>query len=264
MFARIVTLALTVFIAHGATAHEYWLEASDYTVSSGEDVQIGVFIGQKFKGNEYPYNAAQHQRFMLIDSAGLQDLGGELGDKPAITVTPRNPGLNIFADISSTQKLIYDDPETFLSFLEHVGLQWVMEQHNARGLPASGFGEGYTRFVKSLVSVDGGAGNDVRLGMMYEIVALSNPYTDNMANGLPVRVFFEGRPLANTQIEIFRKGEEETQTVRTNSSGTAMIPVTSGLYMINTVHMVTPPAADIEITGAVWHSLWASMTFEIP
>lgn len=264
MFGRIVTLALAVFIGTSATAHEYWLEARDYTVSNNTEIQIGVFIGQKFKANEYPYNSTQHQRFMLIDSAGLLDIDGELGDIPAISFTARNPGLNIFTNISTTQKIVYDDPEIFVSFLNHVGLQWVLDEHEARGLPESGFGEGYTRYVKSLVAVDGGAGQDVQLGMKYEIVALANPYTDNMPNGLPVRVFFEGRPHANAQIEIFRKGIEESQTVRTNAQGTAMIPVTSGVYMINTVHMVIPPEADMERTGTVWHSLWASMTFEIP
>lgn len=263
MFCRIVTLALAVFISTSVAAHEYWLEARDYTVSSTDEVEIGVFVGQDFKGNEYPFNADQHQRFVVIDSEGMRDIAGELGDKPAITITPQNPGLHIFANISTTQKLVYDEAETFQNFTEHAGLQWVREQHIERGLPDSGFAEGYTRFVKSLVAVEGGAGNDRRLGMMLEILALSNPYTDDLTNGLPVRVYFEGRPLASVQIEIFHKGTEETQKVWTNSQGTAMIPVTSGEYMINAVHMVIPPEADMENTGTVWHSLWSSMTFEI-
>lgn len=49
----------------------------------------------------------------------------------------------------------------------------------------------------------------------------------------------------------------------TDETGLAFIPIIGGdIYMINAVHMIIPSDDDIERTGAVWHSLWASMTFE--
>jgi len=143
----------------------------------------------------------------------------------------------------------------------------VLQKHTARGLPAFGFGEGYTRFAKSLIAVGEGIGRDSRTGMPLELVALQNPYTDDMANGLPVRLFFETGGISGVQIDIFRRpagGSEVIKThVVTDATGLAVIPIASGdIYMINAVHMIIPSDEDIARTGAVWHSLWASMTFK--
>ena len=112
-----------------------------------------------------------------------------------------------------------------------------------------------------------GAGQDSATGMPYELVALKNPYTDDISPGLPVRLFWQGAGLPDIQVDIFRRpkdgGEVEKTHVKTDETGLALIPVNAGdIYMIDAVHMIIPAAADIERTGAVWHSLWASMTFE--
>ncbi len=264
MFRLPVTTALFLLISFPVLAHEYWLEADNYTPTMDQDMQVRIFVGQKFKGNEYPFNPTQHIRYGIVDSAGYRDYEGVVGDKPSLSAQPLNSGLNVIVNISNTQILKYDEWEKFESFVTHAGLDGVLEAHRARGLPETGFGEGYTRFVKSLIGVDGGAGSDVQIGMQLEIVVLANPYTDDLSRGLPVRVLHRGVPLPNAQIEIFRKGIEETELVRTNRNGLVMIPVESGVYMLNTVKMVIPPEDDQERTGAVWHSLWASTTFEVP
>ncbi|MHA1128985.1 MAG: DUF4198 domain-containing protein, partial [Alphaproteobacteria bacterium] len=130
------------------------------------------------------------------------------------------------------------------------------------------FKEGYTRFAKSLIAVGDGAGHDIATGMPLELVALANPYTDDMPTGLPVRLLFNSQGLPRIKVKIFHRLPDgvtvENSYVHTNTSGLAVIPVDGkGVYMINAVHMIPTTEDEFERTEAVWHSLWASMTFEI-
>lgn len=250
-----------------AYAHEFWLEPLDFTLDSGQELQVQTHVGQDFKGDTYAYNPNQFHDFSISDSLGKSAVEGRIGDMPAVQKTPDNDGLVVLNLFSTTQRLTYKDDGNFESFIESKGLDWVMERHAERGLPVFGFSEGYTRFAKALVAVNGGAGKDQLTGMPMEILALANPYTDDLSEGLPIVLYLNNRVLSNIQVDIFRKsidgGDASKIHVTTDARGRAIIPVSDGgVFMINAVHMIKPSDADIERTDTVWHSLWASMTFE--
>lgn len=254
-------------LASPVTAHEFWLDVLDYTLETGQKLQVDIRVGQDFKGNKYSFNPNQFYDFSATDSRGKNPIEGRIGDQPAVAMTPANEGLLVLNHFSTTQLLTYKDDGKFESFIRNKGLDWVLEDHAARGLPIYGFGEGYTRFAKALIAVGDGIGSDVRTGMPFELIALQNPYTDDLSNGLPVRLFWGAEAIAGIQIDIFRRPADGSEVVKTHvitdETGLALIPVIDGdTYMINAVHMIVPSDADIERTGAVWHSLWASMTFE--
>lgn len=249
-------------------AHEFWLDAIDYTVEAGHDLQVEIKVGQDFKGNTYSFNPNLFYDFSVTDSSGKHPIEGRIGDSPAVSMVPANSGLLVLNHFSTSQLLTYKDDGKFEDFVESKGLDWVLDAHAERGLPKFGFGEGYTRFAKSLIAVGDGAGRDGLTGMPIELVALKNPYTDDLSEGFPVRLMWENAGLANIQVDIFRRpkdgGDVQKTHVRTDESGLAIIPVVLGdIYLIDAVHMIIPAEADIERTGAVWHSLWASMTFEV-
>ena len=51
----------------------------------------------------------------------------------------------------------------------------------------------------------------------------------------------------------------------TDSEGRVTVPVKSGhRYMLDAVVLREPSANLAEATGAVWESLWANLTFEVP
>ena len=267
--SQIFTVFLLGFltVARAATAHEFWLDAVDYTLDVGQELQVDIRVGQDFKGNKYSFNPNLFYDFSATDRDGKTPIDGRIGDQPAVAMKPVNEGLLVLNHFSTAQLLTYDDDGKFESFIRNTGLDWVLEEHVARGLPAFGFGEGYTRFAKSLIAVGEGGGRDAHTGMPFELVALQNPYTDDTTNGLPVRLFWGAGGLANIQIDIFQRPADGSEVVKTHvvtdETGLAFIPVTSGdIYMINAVHMIIPTDEEIERTTAVWHSLWASMTFE--
>ena len=64
--------------------------------------------------------------------------------------------------------------------------------------------ETYRRYAKSLVAVGDGKGSDRDVGLDTEIIALANPYTDDVSGGLPVLVTLYGEPRKDAQVETYR------------------------------------------------------------
>ena len=251
----------------GAGAHEFWIEPLDYRIGAGDALVAHLRVGSDYKGNALSYFPTQFRNFDWSDATGTTPIPGRIGDRPAVDFVPESGGLIILSHVSTDAKLTWRERERFDHFVLAHDMGWVLESHAERGLPEVGFSEAYTRYVKSLVSVGDGAGQDRRIGLLIELVALANPYTDDISAGLPVSLVFQDAPLPDTKIDLFYRsptGEVSRADVTTDAQGLALMPnLGAGEYMINVVHMVIPLQAETERTGAVWHSLWASLTYEI-
>lgn len=93
---------------------------------------------------------------------------------------------------------------------------------------------------------------------------IENPATPATGAQLNFTLLWEGKPLADTQVALFRKGEDGdagTRTLtRTDASGRAGFTIpASGIYMAAGVHMIEAPAD----RNADWQSYWASLTFAV-
>ena len=247
-------------------AHEFWIEPLDFVLDQGEPIAAHNRVGQMLKGDADPYIASTLVRFTLTDAEETRDVEGRLGDRPALKMKPERSGLHIAAYQSTVSVLRYRKPEKFERFAEKEGFPEVLGAHAARGLPEKDFREAYTRFGKSLIAVDDGAGVDRALGMRMEVVALTNPYTES--GPVNVKILFEDAPLSDVQIAIFRRdaaGEVTRETLRTNQKGLATIPRKSAeMTLLSAVHMIEPDTDLAERKDVVWHSLWGSLTYGAP
>ena len=174
----------------------------------------------------------------------------------------------VLAYESTFSTVQYSHLGKFLKFAEHKYLKDAEARHKLRGLPEGRFSEIYTRFCKSLIGVGSAAGQDVETNMETEFVALTNPYTDDLARGFKVQLLYQGRPRINAQIEVFERARDETveiTTLHTNDQGYAMIPVKSQhTYMLDAVILREPDETVAGQNNVVWETLWASMTFYAP
>ncbi len=266
-----VAVASSALLTGPSAAHEFWLSPEDFTLAPGDTLNVDLVVGQRFEGPPAPYIPANFTRFDIV-TGGEGDpspVEGRIGDRPALQMQIDAPGLATVLHVSRDYELEWDDWDAFVAFTEHKDAGWVPQAHVDRGLEAAGgVVEGYSRHAKSILAVGDGAGQDRAYGLETEIVALENPYTGDMDDGLDVRLLYRGEVRADAQVEIFARGADggvAVSTVRTNADGVATVPVSPGeTYLLDAVVMREAASGLVEAFGAQWESLWASLTFAVP
>ena len=267
-----IRLLLTIGLVAAVTtpragAHEFWIDPPDFILGPGEPVVAHLRVGQNFDGFTNVYNPENFRRFEIGNSAGTSPVDGRLGDSPALD-QPVEEGLQVVVHVTKDYRLTYREFAKFEAFVREKDAEWTLDAHRARALPPEDFREAYSRYAKSLVAVGAGQGADKAYGLETELVAGLNPYTDDLAGGLPVTLNYQGAPRQNAQIDVFEKDPDGTvrhATIRTDADGRAIVPVMPGRrYMLDAVVLREPSAELAEREGAVWESLWANLTFAVP
>ena len=267
--SRFLFPVLVACIATTASGHEFWIAPDDFTVAPGEEITGDLITGVEFEPRTtHIYLPSGIRRFEVEGPDGTVPVEGRVGDRPALSATaPDAPGLARIVHVTTDAKLTWKTWEDFEGFVTHKAADGVLERHRERGLPDADFIEVYSRYARSLVAVGDGAGEDAPSGLLTEIVALANPYTDDLSGGLPVRVLYEGAPRPGAQVEIFERapdGAVAISTVTADDDGVAVVPVTPGLvYQLDSV-VIREPSDEAAARNAVWESLWANLTFEVP
>lgn len=247
-------------------AHEFWIEPEAYEVQRGGTMVASLRVGENFSGAAQAFLPRNFDRFDMVCDGALSEVPGRAGDRPALSTEASKDGLCVVIHQTRDHTLTYREWQKFVNFVEHKDFEGVLDSHAARGLPETDFTELYSRYAKSLIAVGGGAGSDSAVGLLTEIVAEANPYTDAMDNGLPIRVLYDGEPRADAQVELFAKspqGAVEVTLHRTDSEGRVTLPVQPGqAYLADAV--VLRPLEPLAEGDPVWESLWASLTFAVP
>jgi hypothetical protein len=261
-------LAAATTPAAPVAAHEFWIEPLDYQVPPDGNLTGHLVNGEAFAGVTYSFLPQRFTRFDLAMADSLAPVEGRLGDKPALNLPAPAEGLAVAAYVSQIDVVRYDEFAAFLRFAAHKDFPDMDARHRAAGHPETGFGEAYSRFAKTLIAVGAGAGADRRLGLETEIVALANPYVDDVTEGLPVQVFSGEDIRADAQVELFEKAPDGTVEItyhRTDAEGVALLPVRPGhSYLVDAV-LLREPAPDLAAArDVVWETLWASLTFAVP
>lgn len=266
-FMRILSFILAL-AASPALAHEFWLEPLDYQIASEGRLEADLVNGQEFTGVKLPYLPQRFVNFVVFAGDQSASVDGRQGDRPALNQAPLAEGLNIAAYQAVNATVNYETLEKFESFVNHKDLGNAIAMHRERGLSEENFGEVYSRYSKTLIGVGDAAGSDRRVGLETELVALTNPYTDDLSDGMQVQLFYREDLRANEQIEVFEKdagGVVAITTYRTNDEGIAIFPVRPGYrYMVDAVVLRVPTQTLQDTTGTVWETLWANLTFAVP
>lgn len=267
-FPPLLLLLFAVIPGTPLTAHEFWIEPLTYRLDPGELLEAHVVNGENFKGPKVPYAPRHFVRFEQVSGERSRPVRGRPGQTPAFRERPLGEGLLILLYTSRPDRADYDTLEEMIAFAEHKDLAGFAERHRARDLPTTQIGEAYTRYAKSLVAVGEGSGQDRHLGLETELVALANPYTDDLEGTFPVKVFFGKTPRPGAQVELFEKAPDGRVSVtrhKADASGVALLPVKPGhAYLADAVVLREPTAALARSHDAVWETLWASLTFRIP
>jgi uncharacterized GH25 family protein len=243
-------------------AHDFWIAPSTFTPALGQRVAVRLRVGEALRGDPVPRDPSLIARFLTAGPAGDAPVPGRAFTDPAGVVAFQQPGLHT---------IVYDgqrypvelDAAKFETYLKEEGLEKISALRAQRGQSAAAVKEVFSRCAKSLIAVagGGGAGWDRVLGQRLELVAEKNPYALAGGGELPVRLLYQGKPLASALVQALQRDRAGAKTARTDRHGRARLALDRpGLWLVKAVHMVPAPR---EI-AADWESFWASLTFEVP
>lgn len=261
-------LFMTFLFPVSAGAHEFWIEPLRFAVAADDRIVANLHVGKYFKGNAQSFIPQKFAEFSVTDSSGKRTVSGRLGDLPALDQPVRHPGLQIIAYRSRPQSATYEDFSKFERFAQREGNLWLIDAHKQRGLSRRNVTEAYTRYAKSLVQAGDAAGSDTAVGFPLELLLDANPYRGDGEGDIEVSLLWQGEGLSSAQISVYQKSggcEARRATVVTDASGHALVPRGSGgRFLLNAVHVMEPSTETLQDINAVWESLWASITFELP
>lgn len=264
-----VYLALTIAalaVTDKATAHEFWIDPQDFTITLDQTLMADLRVGQEFSGAAMSFLPRNFDQFTVINGGAVIEVDGRFGDIPALAMGDLNDGLAIIVHQTTANQITWSEWERFLNFAIHKDLGDVTAMHEARGIGLEDVTEDYIRYAKSLVAVGDPQGDDERVGMRAELVALSNPYTDFNQGGMPMQLWYDDALQPDYQVELFAEDAEGNVTItlhRTDAEGVVLLPVEPGMtYMADAVFLeAVEPSAE---SNAIWVTHWANMTFATP
>lgn len=261
---RLALVALLLAATSGpAAAHDFWVEPDDWTPAPNTLTRVWLKVGDTIPGESYPRTPEHLQRFVLVGPGGESEVEGQVGADPAGIAGFDGVGLYLIG-YQSNETAVELDPAKFESYLRDEGLTKALERHAGRSDGLAMVREAFSRCAKALVRVGDAphTGFDRNLGFTLEIIPEADPYGLEPGGELPVRVLYEGAPLADTQVSARpADGSEHRIVARTDAQGRARLRLDrAGVWLVKSVHILSDPPG----LKAQWESFWASLGFELP
>lgn len=245
---------LTLLLIHSLLAHDLYLMPQKFRPTKGEIILLSTHTGDGFPVSDQPVDPA---RLTAIPAIPL-DSWRMMNKATHATVTVAE-GSQFFA-VSTKPRFLEMEPAKFDDYLKAEGLNAQLALRQQKNEGAAKGREMYAKFAKTYVVA--GAPTPVfakPLGMKIEIVPLADPANLKPGDTLPIEVLYNGKPLANAQVEIASTAKlEPAGRTGTNGRLIVRIPI-AGKFRLHTIAMdrVSQPTHD-------WESNWASLTFEVP
>ncbi len=263
--ARVSILVAALALTAPLSAHDFWIEPSTFRPAVGSVLTVRIVVGQRFRGEPLPRNPALIEKFVLVTDAGESPVAGRPAAEPAGAVRIDRPGLALIA-YRSLDSPVSLEAAKFEDYLRDEGLEAVIAARAKRGDSQKPSRELFSRSAKALVAAggsgSGASGFDRVLGLTLELVPEKNPYGVKAGGELPVRVLYDGKPLAGALVAALPyENPEQKVAQRSDAQGRVTLRLPrEGVWLIKAVHMVPV----VEDPSFDWRSIWASLTFEVP
>lgn len=229
----VVAMALLpVWIGTSAQAHMFWLNASKYAPEASETIWIELGFGHKYPRDEM-MKEGRVDRVYALDPKG-QELPVEQIFPSFYRFTPETKGAY-----------------QIIALLNPGFVSKTADGHklgNKKDFPDAPYCFAFRMSAKTLITV-GGKKMDVseRTQNPLEILALTSPTDLQVGDTLPLKVMFQGKPLAGASLTGVYEGFTDekhhwAQEAETNADGLGQIKLTSkGPWLFTTTHKVSYP-----------------------
>ena len=268
MYWQLCLKIIFLFFPCTLIGHELWVDTTDFRVEKDTEIILNLRNGENFEGFSLGYFDRSVEKLYWRQNGNQFDNTSRQGDIPALKILPIENGLVSVIYVSKPSIIRYQKFKKFKSFAIAKHSQDAIELHLNSGFPEKNFSEIYTRYSKALLGVGGAQGADKVNDLEIELVALQNPYTDDISDGLEILALYKGRPQTFTMLNVFERSNTDAHVnffvVKTDEKGIAKVKVENdNAYLIDNV--ILRPANDklLKDKGVIWESLWAALTFGV-
>jgi len=261
-----------------ASAHEFWLQPSNFRPAAGQEISVDVSVSDVFyPGIHALLTDEDIVKFVAHGPGGQTPVTAKVGNGPigkssVGKITLPTPGLYIleFIDLTRFSQL---EALTFERYLEEKGLDNAIAVRKQQGESDKPGREAWSHFLKTIV-VAGDPGREIRdhaLGLKLEVICDSRLDARRRDDTLSFKILYQGAPLKGALVTASRRtAPKDKLSMRTDANGHVEFKLSPDEWMIDTVHMIAAPndLRATAITGggpqaARWRSFWASLTFEL-
>ena len=264
-----------VLIALGSgvvAAHDLWLVPVQFTAAPGGRVAVMMNTGDTFPTSDAAVKPERTERAALISGEGsfrVTTFRTEATSTVADVIAPSKEGGAIVEVV--LKPIATKQPRaSFDDFVKHEGLDAIAAQLARTPDRRAEERRTYAKYAKTLLRVGSGKGAaklyQKPLGHRLEIVADADPFSLKPGATLPVRLLFDGKPLAGARIVIGSAApvtatQSKMPGVRTDTEGRARLQLdrSGGAHYVHALHMIPATGrSDVE-----WDSFWATLTFGV-
>lgn len=266
-----VALLVGMVLASPADAHDFWLQPQVYWSPADASIPITLQVGHGAERQRSQIRSSRIARVVAFAPDGAtHDM------RPDLQLRGASGDGHLHVESLGTYVVVLETDnrgrsalpaQRFNKYAQDEGLTAALDYRQRTGKMTADAAESYRRVTKAIVQV-GTVGEPSEshitapLGLPLEIVPERNPYAAS-GGDLPVRVFFEGQPLAGALVKLTRLEHDDApvEERRTDSSGRANFSLTqSGTWLLNVVWtkpVTAPSDVDFDTT-------FSSLTFGFP
>jgi hypothetical protein len=253
-------------------AHDFWLQPNVYWLRPDTLIPMTVQVGHGPFRQRSPIQQNRIEHFAAIapdgtpiDLRGSLHLGGNVADAD---LKFRAPGAYVLVLETDNRAQSHLPAIRFNDYLKAEGLMAALAQRERTHRMDADGSENYSRRAKALVQVGlpgAGSQNQVTrpLGLPLEIVPEVSPYTQPRPADLPVRVIYEGRPLAGALLKLTNLAQDAAplETHLTDGAGRATFKMPGGgAWLLNVIWTKALPSA----RETDFETVFSSLSFGFP
>lgn len=253
-------------------AHDFWVQPDDYWVNPKAVVSMTLQVGHGPYRQRSPIALRRITRFMAVLPTGsTTDLRDQLqlGEKTTDGHFQfQSPGTYLLVLETDNRAQSHLPAIRFNDYLQAEGLAPALElRKQTHRMDADG-SENYSRCAKSIVLV--GAPDTTALaqitravGLPLEIVPEQSPFGEPRSGSFPIRVIFEGQPLAGALVKLTNLEHDAApvEVHTTDSAGRAsFVTPNSGTWLLNVLWTkALPDSRDTD-----FETVFSSLSFGFP
>ena len=199
---------LLMGVATSATAHDFWIQPQIFAAPVGKPVPVTIEVGHGSFRQRWSVASDRVVSFTTVGPGGSTDRRADLhldsgtADAELRFATPGTYVIVLTTNHASSNLTAF----RFNDYAKTEGLTPALVARARAGTTEAPGREIYSRRAKALVQIGTASGPQSQvtkpLGLTLEIVPERDPYALKPDETLPVRIYYDGRPLAGALVKL--------------------------------------------------------------